>query len=342
MTSIAELGEFGLIARVAAAISQPSDVLVGIGDDAAVLDIGSDELLVATCDAQVEDIHFRLRSLSSYDLGRRALAVNLSDLAAMGARPRFALVSLLLPPTLDVAVIDGIYAGLQAEATQFHLAIVGGNIARNAERLIIDITLLGTGVRGRLLRRDQARPGDVVMVTGSLGMAAAGVLLAEDEQLAARVPAGIFAAVRAAQSVPTPRVAAGRWLSEHGITTAIDISDGLAADLAHVCAASHVGVQLDADALPLDPDVTTVAKQAGRDPQDLALFGGEDYELLFTVPADRAPTLAHELFGATGVTATAIGTISTDGHRTLVQQGRTTPLVTRGWDHLRAESLPEL
>ncbi len=342
MTSIAELGEFGLIARIAAAISQPSDVLVGIGDDAAVLDIGGDELLVATCDAQVEDIHFRLRSLSSYDLGRRALAVNLSDLAAMGARPRFALVSLLLPPTLDVAVIDGIYAGLQAEATQFHLAIVGGNIARNAERLIIDITLLGTGVRGRILRRDQARPGEVVMVTGSLGMAAAGVLLAEDEQLAARVPAEIFAAVRAAQNVPTPRVAAGQWLSEHGITTAIDISDGLAADLAHICAASHVGVQLDADALPIDPDVTTVAKQVGRDPQNLALFGGEDYELLFTVPADRAPTLAQELFIATGVTATVIGTIRADGHKILVRQGETMPLVTRGWDHLRTESLPEL
>ena len=315
MTSIAELGEFGLIARIAAAISQPSDVLVGIGDDAAVLDIGGDELLVATCDAQVEDIHFRLRSLSSYDLGRRALAVNLSDLAAMGARPRFALVSLLLPPTLDVAVIDGIYAGLQAEATQFHLAIVGGNIARNAERLIIDITLLGTGVRGRILRRDQARPG---------------------------VPAEIFAAVRAAQNVPTPRVAAGQWLSEHGITTAIDISDGLAADLAHICAASHVGVQLDADALPIDPDVTTVAKQVGRDPQNLALFGGEDYELLFTVPADRAPTLAQELFIATGVTATVIGTIRADGHKILVRQGETMPLVTRGWDHLRTESLPEL
>ena len=341
MTSIAELGEFGLIARIAAAISQPSDVLVGIGDDAAVLDIGGDELLVATCDAQVEDIHFRLRSLSSYDLGRRALAVNLSDLAAMGARPRFALVSLLLPPALEVAVIDGIYAGLQAEATQFHLAVVGGNIARNAERLIVDITLLGTGRRGRLLRRDQARPGDVVMVTGSLGTAAAGVLLAEDAQLAARVPAETLTAVRRAQSVPTPRIAAGQWLAEHEITTAIDISDGLAADLAHICAASHVGVQLDADALPVDPAVTTVAGQAGRDPQDLALFGGEDYELLFTVPADRAPTLAQELFSATGVVATAIGTMNADGQSTLVRQGRTIPLVTRGWDHLRAEGVPE-
>lgn len=336
MTSIAELGEFGLIARLTAALSSSSDVLVGIGDDAAVLDTGSDELLVATCDAQVEDTHFRLRSLRPYDIGRRALAVNLSDIAAMGARPRFALISLLVPPQLEVAVLDGIYAGLQAQAAQFHLAIVGGNIARNAERLIIDITLLGTGARGRLLRRDQARPGDVVMVTGSLGMAAAGLLLAEDERLASRVPARCSALVRAAQSVPTPRVTAGQWLAEHGVTTAIDISDGLAADLTHLCEASAVGAQLNADMLPLCREVVTIAQQTAQNPQDLALFGGEDYELLFTVPADRAPVLAQELLSATGVMATAIGVIRADEHRTLLRQGTATPLVVRGWDHLRA------
>ncbi len=336
MTSIAELGEFGLIARITQALSSSSDVFLGIGDDAAVLDTGGDELLVATCDAQVEDTHFRLRSLSPYDIGRRALAVNLSDIAAMGARPRFALVSLLLPPMLDVAVLDGIYAGLRAEAAQFHVAIVGGNIARNPERLIIDITLLGTGARDRLLRRDRAQAGDIVMVTGSLGMAAAGLLLAEDEQLASRVPASVGATLRAAQSVPTPRVAAGQWLAEHGVTTALDISDGLAADLTHICEASHVGARLDADALPIAPEVAIVARLAARDPQELALFGGEDYELLFTVPAERAPALAQELFAATGVTATPIGAIRADEHRTLIRQGKAGPLVARGWDHLLA------
>ena len=168
MPTIAELGEFGLIARITAGLPRYADVIVGVGDDAAVLDIGCDELLVATCDAQVEDTHFRLRNTNPHDIGRRALAVNLSDIAAMGARPSFALISLLMPPTLDVAVLDGIYEGLREEAAQFDMALVGGNIARNAERLIIDITLLGTGARNRLLRRNSAKPGDAVMVTGSL------------------------------------------------------------------------------------------------------------------------------------------------------------------------------
>ena len=135
MTTIAELGEFGLIARLTADLPQLAGVTTGVGDDAAVLDIGGDSVLVATCDAQVEDTHFRLRNTSPYDLGRRVLAVNLSDIAAMGANPRFALISLLLPPSLDVAILDGIYAGLRDEAAQFDTAIVGGNVARNAERL---------------------------------------------------------------------------------------------------------------------------------------------------------------------------------------------------------------
>src|SRR5437588_1898163 len=296
MTTVGELGEFGLIARITAGLPQSPDVIVGVGDDAAILDIGGEEVLVATCDAQVEDTHFRLHHTKAYDIGRRALAVNLSDIAAMGARPRFALISLLLPPTLDVAVLDGIYAGLWEEAAQFDVALVGGNIARNAERLIIDITILGTGTRNRLLRRNNAKPGEVVMVTGSLGAAAAGLLVSEDEQLAAKVPAESLDAALAAQCTPTPRVVAGQWLAQHDVTTAIDVSDGLAADLSHICEASGVGAQIEAEALPIRPEVATIATLAGRDPQDLALFGGEDYELLFTVPADRADVLIHELF----------------------------------------------
>lgn len=338
LTTIAELGEFGLIARLTAGFSQPSDVILGVGDDAAILDTGGDELVVATCDAQVEDTHFRLRNSDPHDIGRRALAVNLSDIAAMGARPRFALISLLLPPTLEVAVLDGIYAGLQAEAAQFGAALVGGNIARNAERLIIDITLLGTGKRNKLLRRDQAKPGDVVMVTGSLGASAAGLLILENEQLAAEIPPEKLAGVLAAHRTPTPRVTAGQWLAQHGVTTAIDISDGLAADIAHICEASSVGVTIESESLPIQPEVAMIATRAGRQPQDLALFGGEDYELLFTTPADRASFLAQELFMATGIKATAIGTISEGTDLTLLHQGKRSPLHPTGWDHLRSST----
>ena len=335
LTKIAELGEFGLIARLTASLPPSPDVIAGVGDDAAILDIGSNDVLVATCDVQVEDTHFRLRGITPHDIGRRALAVNLSDIAAMGARPRFALISLLVPPTLDVAVLDGIYAGLREEAAQFDVALVGGNIARNAERLIIDITLLGTGTRNRLLRRNSAKPGDMVMVTGSLGSAAAGLLVLEDEQLAAKVAPENLVGVLAAQRTPTPRVAAGQWLAQHAVTTGIDVSDGLAADISHICEASGVGVQIEAASLPIQPETATVAALAGQDPQNLALFGGEDYELLFTVPTDRAHALARELFDATGVKATAIGTICMGSAITLFREGKPSPLPSTGWDHLR-------
>jgi thiamine-monophosphate kinase len=336
MTTIAELGEFGLIARITAGLPQSAGVIVGVGDDAAVLDIGCGELLVATCDAQVEDTHFRLRHTNPHDIGQRALAVNLSDIAAMGARPRFALISLLMPPTLDIAVLDGIYEGLREEAAQFDVALVGGNIARNAERLIIDITLLGTGTRNMLLRRDSAKPGDAVMVTGSLGSAAAGLLVLEDEQLAAKIPSEKLVGVLAALRTPTPRVAAGQWLAQHDVTTGVDVSDGLAADLSHICEASGVGAHIEAESLPIQPEVVTLATLAGREPQDLALYGGEDYELVFTVPADRVDVLAHELFVATGVKATAIGTICEGSAMTLFRQGKPSPLRSNGWDHLRS------
>lgn len=331
---MAELGEFGLIARLTAGLPHSSAVIVGVGDDATVLDIGGNELLVATCDAQVEDTHFRLRSTHPHDLGRRVLAVNLSDIAAMGARPRFALISLLLPPTLDLAILDGIYTGLREEAARFDVAIVGGNIARNAERLIIDITLLGTGMRGRLLLRSGARSGDALMVTGSLGLAAAGLLVLEDEHLTAQLAPESLDDVLAAQRIPTPRVAAGQWLAAHGVTTGIDVSDGLAADVRHLCEASGVGACIEATLLPIGPEVTLIATLAGRAPQDLALFGGEDYEIVFTAPTDRAATLAHELFVATGVRATVIGTICEGSELILSAQGKLSPIPAMGWDHL--------
>ncbi len=335
MTSMAELGEFGLIARLTADLPHTSAVIAGVGDDAAILDIGGNDLLVATCDAQVEDVHFRLRNIHPHDLGRRVLAVNLSDIAAMGARPRFALISLLLPPTLDVSILDAIYAGLREEAAQFDVAIVGGNIARNEERLVIDITLLGTGMRGRLLQRSRAKPGDVLMVTGSLGSAAAGLLILENKHLAAQIAPERLVDMLAAQHTPTPRIAAGQWLAEHGITTGIDVSDGLAADVAHLCEASGVGACIEAALLPIRPEVTLIATLAGRVPQDLALFGGEDYELVFTVPAERAATLTHEFFVATGVRATAIGTICEGSALTLSSQGKVSSLQATGWNHLR-------
>ena len=335
MKTIADLGEFELITRLTLGLPQSPHVLLGVGDDAAVLAIDGEEMLVATCDAQVEDTHFRLRNIDPHDLGRRVLAVNLSDIAAMGAKPRFALVSLLLPPTLDTAILDDLYAGLREEAAKFDVAIVGGNIARNTERLIIDITLLGTGYRDHLLQRKNARVGDAVIVTGTIGLAAAGLLLLEDHQLASKVAPVHQARALAAQRTPTPRIEAGQWLASHNIITAIDVSDGLVGDLLHICQASAVSISIEADVLPVHPEVISIAQLAGHDPLEFALFGGEDYELLFTAPIDRAKILIHELFIETGIRATIIGNVAKGSGLTLLHNGTSLPLQAGGWDHLR-------
>ncbi len=332
MPTVAELGEFGLIARLTAALSPSADVVTGVGDDAAILKAGAG-WWVATCDAQVEDVHFRLRDGMPEEIGHRALAVNLSDIAAMGAIPRFALISLLIPATLELAVLDAIYAGLRAEAERYGVAIVGGNVARNPERLILDITLLGVGTPERLLRRSGARPGDDLLVTGTLGAAAAGLLLMQTPWLDVAEKAALIHA----QRLPTPRISAGQWLAAHGATAALDVSDGLLADLNHLCVASGAGARLDLDALPIAPGVATVAMAHGRSARDLALGGGEDYELLFTVPGTLTAGIVAELLQATGVPATPIGTIVAGTPEIQDSNGQPLAIVGGGWDHLRNE-----
>ena len=338
MSTVADFGEFGLIARLTEELAVRADVLLGVGDDAAILDVGNaTEVLVATCDAQVEGTHFRLGYATPEEIGQRALAVNVSDIAAMGAAPRFALISLLVPPTLEVALLDGIYAGLRQAAAHYGVAIVGGNVAQMAERLVLDVTLLGIGIRDRLLRRDGAQPGNVLMVTGTLGSAATGLRLLLDAALRARVAPEVAAPLVAAQRTPTAQVAAGQWLAQHGATAALDISDGLAGDLAHLCAASKVGAVVDVDALPLLRETRIIAEILGCVATDFALWGGEDYELLFTIPADQATQCAADLLAATGTPATAIGTIQADPTLWQRQAGQAQPLAAVGWDHLRTD-----
>ena len=335
MTTIGDIGEFGLIARLTAGLSRRADVLDGVGDDAAVVTLDAGDALVATCDAQVEGTHFRLAYATPFSIGQRALAVNLSDIAAMGATPRYALISLLAPPTLDVAILDGIYAGLRHEADRYGVAIIGGNVARNPERLVLDITLLGSGVPRYLLRRSGAQHGDTIFVTGSLGMAAAGLRVLNDDAVRRDLTAAVVATVLAAQQTPTPRVAAGQWLAHNGVTTAaLDISDGLAADLHHLCAASDVGATIDADRIPIDDATVAVAKRIDTPASELALFGGEDYELLFTANVAAPETLSQALFDATGISATPIGTITAEHTITLARAGTLVPLLSRGWDHM--------
>jgi thiamine-monophosphate kinase len=309
---IRDVGEFGLIARIEALARRafsgarlPS-VVLGIGDDAALLRARGDEDVVVTTDALVEGVHFDFAQESPRVAGRRALAANLSDLAAMGARPLGFVSAFAAPPATPLVHALGLVRGMLDVATRFACPLVGGNIARASE-ISVAITALGAARRGRALLRSGARVGDRVFVTGTLGGAA------------------LARARGSVREAPEPRVAAGIALARlPGIGGCIDVSDGLAADLAHVCEASRVGARIDPSRVPTPPGFAVACARLRRDPLALALAGGDDYELLFTArgPAARAPSLARRL----GVRVTEIGRIVAGPARVLgLPRGLRTP-----------------
>jgi thiamine-monophosphate kinase len=334
---ISDLGEFKLIDRLVKRLPPPpAGVVVGIGDDTAVLRQSADKYLLATCDVQVEGRHFVRSRATPFQIGRKSLAVNLSDIAAMGGTPTYALVSFGLPGELDVEFVDEVYRGLADEAQRFGTAIVGGNMSGAAE-IFIAITLCGEADPQHVLLRSGAKPGDVVLVTGSLGAASLGVdvLLAERE---IPVRAAARDAVLAAALTPTARVAEGRLIARSGLAGAMcDISDGLAADMGHICDQSRVSVRLFAEPLPIANATVEVATAMGRDPLDPALHGGEDYELLVTAPRENAAMLCELVQSQTGTPLTVIGDILPAGEaRTFIRgNGRMIPLHARGWNHFR-------
>jgi thiamine-monophosphate kinase len=337
--TIKALGEFGLIARLTADLATRPDVLVGVGDDCAVLDLGGELVTLATCDALLDGEHFLRRVATPEQIGRHAMAVNLSDIASMGGWPRFALISLLLPADLPTAFMDGVYAGLRAEAEAYGAVIVGGNIT-GSSTFGIDITLLGQARRGQALLRSGAQPGDALLVTGTLGEARAGLHLLLHPEV--DVPAPAAARLKAAQLTPVPRVPEGRLLAMSGAVTAmLDISDGLAADLGHLCEQSGVGARLDEAALPITDAVQTAARLAGASALEWALFGGEDYQLLFTAPPRFVPRIIETLWIATGTPVSVIGEmLPPEAGLTLrAQDGSVRLLPPRGWDHLRSGAL---
>ncbi len=333
-------GEFELIARLTQNLRSHEHAVLGVGDDCAILDLGGDEWLLMTCDSQVEGVHFTLQTSSPLQIGHKALAVNLSDIAAMGGRPRYALVSLILPSQLPIETLDGIYVGLREEAEQYGTAIVGGNIAGagDSKQLVIDITLLGSVKRGQALTRAGAHVGDTLCVTGCLGDSAAGLytLLHPDP----RYPQEPLAIVQARQRTPQPRIREGQILSRFGpevVTAMLDISDGLSGDLRHLCERSHVGVLVDLARLPLSPAIRSVAAIAGRDPLYWAIHGGEDYELLFTVSPGHEQAVIDAIQSTTGTIVTTIGTLlpPEEGLQQLFPDGHREPLTVQSWDHIR-------
>ncbi|HZL83901.1 MAG TPA: thiamine-phosphate kinase [Candidatus Krumholzibacteria bacterium] len=327
---LTHVGESGLIQRLTALLPDaPANVLVGAGlDDTAVVDVGASDLWLLTCDVQCEGTHFERAWIDAYTLGRRAAAVNLSDIAAMGGEPRFALVSLLLPPRLPLRFYDEVMRGLAARFADARTVIVGGNIARSRRDIAIDVCLVGRVARRRLVRRRGARPGDRILITGSPGDSAAGLALL-------RRGATGGGALRRRFLEPEPRLAAGRAFAACGASAMIDVSDGLSTDLLHLCDASGVDVEIHTDRLPVSAALSRAAARLGENPLRWVLHGGEAYELLCALPPARlAGAHKRRLQTRAGVPLHDIGRVLRAGSgRWLVHGGQRLPLEAESFDH---------
>jgi thiamine-monophosphate kinase len=304
-------GEFELIARLrslaearGAAGAAGERIVLPSGDDAAVTIPGG--ATATSVDAVVEGVHFRLATTPPRSVGRKALAAALSDLAAMAAAPGEAYVIVGVPADLDEDVLLEVGAGLVDVAAAHGVAIAGGDVTR-APALWLGLTVVGhASAPGELVTRAGARPGEVLAVTGELGGAAAGLELLERPALGDALDDAIADSLRARQLEPEPRLGAGRALAEAGASAMIDVSDGVGADGGHLAAASGVAAEIEVERLPIQAGVREVAAAAGLDPVDLAAAGGEDYELLASMPPARVDD-AVEALAAIGVRLTTVG-----------------------------------
>jgi thiamine-monophosphate kinase len=320
-----ELGEFGLIELLAEIVakSRGEALLVDIGDDAAAWRTEA-AIQLATTDALIQDVHFTLSTITWRELGWKALAVNLSDIAAMGGVPKYALVSLGLPGDTEVEHVTQLYDGMVELARRYDVAIAGGNIAV-APLVVLSLAVTGSAPSD-VLTRSAAAPGDQIAVTGYLGASGAGLAMLKkglqfDEETTT--------CLREAHLKPQPRVVEGQILARTGVKAAIDLSDGLVSDLAKLCKASGVGAEIRAERIPIHPLVSAAFEQ---DCLNLALSGGEDYELLFTGRVE----VMDRVKGLMPCPLSVIGEIVNEEPgrvRLLDEQGKEIGVERGGWEH---------
>lgn len=347
-------GEFRLIERVQALLAPVTDekqVILGIGDDCAVLEGSGGKYSLVTTDMLVEDIHFSRAFSSLREIGQKAMLVNISDIAAMGGEPRFAFISLALPPCHTLEEFDELWQGLIEAAQKHSLLILGGDTNASFPRiksrgLVINVTLIGEVWPAQMITRTGAREGDMILLTGQIGDSAAGLDLLTISRHPRAQGAGLNPedtryqqAVRR-HRVPVIRLAESRIISQHHLATAmIDVSDGVAGDLRHLCCQGEVGAILWPDRIPVSEAAADVARMLGQDPLTYALCGGEDYELLFTASPDKAYEAKRIIERETGTPVSIIGEITekTRGIHLIDAQGQLTPVPEAGFDHFKKE-----
>jgi len=326
-----EIGEFGLIASIRNRMrSARPEVLRGIGDDAAVIGMGKRSLLITT-DILIEGIHFERSWTDPFRLGRKALAVNLSDIAAMGGIPKYFLVSIGLPKQLPFSFLSLFFRGLKEEADRFHMDLIGGDTSRS-QKIIINICLIGDGEKRDLLFRNGARVGDDLYVSGTLGEAALGLKILQDKKLKRKSKRLIERHL-----VPTPRIQLGQTIAKKNLASAmIDVSDGLLIDVSHILEESRVGARIWEDRIPLSGVYRNWVKIYSNDPYQIALNGGEEYELLFAAP-QKNRTGILSLARSLKIPLTRIGEVlpEKEGFSLIGKEGEKIPLKRLGFDHFR-------
>jgi len=308
-------------------------VVVGPGDDAAVLERGPGHS-VATADMLVEGVHFDRGLTSARDLGYKAIVVNVSDVAAMGGSPRHALVSLGISRDVAPSWVIELFGGMRAACDEYALALVGGDLS-GAPQVVLSVTVVGEVSEGHAVLRSGARPGDRIVVTGTLGGSAGGLLLARSGHPAATQPWG--RELLEAHFRPAARVGEAATLAQAGATAMMDISDGLLLDLSRLCAESAAGARIDLSRVPVARQLAELSRVTQADPLELALSGGEDYELLATIGPGAVGDAAAKVDKRYGVPLSDIGEIVEHGFVAVDAAGRERPIEPRGWDHFGGE-----
>ena len=336
---LSEFGEFALIELIHDITGKFKNtqqtswqqLLIGIGDDAAAWQ-GDNRIQLATTDSLVQGIHFDLNNITWEELGWKALAVNLSDIAAMGGTPMYALLSVALPGELEVENVAQFCHSTASLAAKFGVAIVGGNIS-TASKVFITITVFGSSKTRSMLKRSTATPGEQIAVTGSLGLSAAGLKMLKEK---INLDVQTVRTLRKAHLQPVPRIKEGQILAQSGVKTAIDISDGLIADLEHICNASKVSAKIKVAQVPIHP----IVKANFPDYHELALYGGEDYELLFTADRNIITQVRKALHCPIAIIGDIVEEVLPNRVTLLDQKGNTTHANNKGWEHFRSE-IPE-
>lgn len=330
---IEDIGEFAFIRSIMDNCQFSSEKMIrGIGDDCAVIGPYENRVLLITTDVLVEDVHFIMGKILPEHLGQKAVAVNLSDIAAMGGKALCLFLSLAIPNTMSVETLKSIYRGIKNMCKRYRINLMGGDTSASPGGLMISVTAIGDANKREVLYRDSANQGDGIYVTGNLGDSGAGLKLIKNSFSA---PEPIASRLIEAHNIPVPYLEAGSMIARSGLASAmIDLSDGLVPDLHHICESSHTGARLNHDALPISKELSALAQINNFDPYELALSGGEDYKLLITIPEKNIDSFEKMFQDSTPCPVYRVGEITKGKNLTILSHdGVEEQLDVRGFDH---------